>query len=233
MIKNLWLILPVYNEEQSISYVVREWFEKINNLKINYTICIINDGSKDNTLSIINHLANELDNIVIMDKENSGHGQTCVYGYKYALQQGADWIFQIDSDGQCDVRFFETFIENTGNYDINIFGNRTSRDDGFNRVLISKFVQIFTLVSTRYWIKDGNVPYRMMSAKELEKVIHKIPTDFHLANILLSVLLKKESNILWLPIHFKKRYAGNPSVKSFSFVKHGLKLFKQLKNAVN
>lgn len=233
MTDNLWLILPVYNEELSISYVVREWSQKINSLKIKHTICIINDGSKDNTLSILNHLANELENIVIIDKENSGHGQTCVFGYKYAIENGADWIFQIDSDGQCDTRFFEAFIEKTNNIHKNIFGNRTSRDDGFNRVLISKFVQLFTLVSTGFWIKDGNVPYRMMSARELEKVVHKIPSDFHLANILVSVLLKKESEIIWIPIHFNKRYAGNPSVKSFSFIKHGLKLFRQLKYAVN
>ena len=96
-----------------------------------------------------------------------------------------------------------------------------------------KFVQLFTLVSTGFWIKDGNVPYRMMSARELEKVVHKIPSDFHLANILVTVLLKKESEIIWIPIHFNKRHAGNPSVKSFSFIKHGLKLFRQLKNAVN
>jgi dolichol-phosphate mannosyltransferase len=233
MTDNLWLILPVYNEELSISYVVREWSQKIKSLKIKHTICIINDGSKDNTLSILNHLANELENIVIIDKENSGHGQTCVFGYKYAIENGADWIFQIDSDGQCDIRFFEAFIEKTNNVHKNIFGNRTSRDDGFNRVLISKFVQLFTLVSTGFWIKDGNVPYRMMSARELEKIVHKIPSDFHLANILVSVLLKKESEIIWIPIHFNKRYAGNPSVKSFSFIKHGLKLFRQLKNAVN
>jgi dolichol-phosphate mannosyltransferase len=233
MISNLWVIIPVYNEEESIKHVIKEWNEELNKHNINYTLCLINDGSKDNTLEILKELQNQYKHIHIIDKLNSGHGQTCIFGYKYAIERNADWIFQIDSDGQCDISYFKTFIDKAQNNKTNLFGNRKSRDDGYKRVIISNFVQIFTFISTGYWIKDGNVPYRLMSSSELTKILNKIPDDFHLANILVTVLLKKESEIVWIPIHFKKRFAGNPSVKSFSFVKHGVKLFKQLKKAVS
>jgi dolichol-phosphate mannosyltransferase len=233
MINNLWVILPVYNEEQSITHVINEWDAELKKSNVNYTICAINDGSKDNTLEILDEIHKTNKNLKIINKENTGHGQTCIYGYKYAIKEGADWILQLDSDGQCDVSFLNKFINKVTNESENLFGNRKSRDDGFNRVIISKFVSLFIFLSTGFWIKDGNVPYRLMSSKELSKIINKIPLDFHLANILVSVLLKKESKIIWIPIHFNKRFAGNPSVKSFSFIKHGVKLFKQLNQSIN
>ena len=43
----------------------------------------------------------------ILDRENRGHGQSCLQGYRIARERGVPWVFQIDSDGQCDPRFFE------------------------------------------------------------------------------------------------------------------------------
>jgi hypothetical protein len=67
----------------------------------------------------------------------------------------------------------------------------------------------------------------------MKGIAYQIPTDFHLANIYVSVLANKMEKIKWVPIHFRDRSGGSPSVKTFSFVKHGFKLFRQLKEAVN
>ena len=224
--------MPVYNEEQCIEIVVKEWIYELNRLKLNYKLCILNDGSKDNTLQKLYVLKENHEQIIIVDKENSGHGQSCILGYKIAIENGADWVFQIDSDGQCDTQYFESFINNKENLDCSLFGNRKTRDDGFKRLIISKFVTFFVMIATGVYVKDANVPYRLMPSEELNKIINKIPIDFYLANILISVLLQKEKNIKWQPIHFKNRIAGTPSVKTFSFVKHGFKLYKQLRKAV-
>jgi dolichol-phosphate mannosyltransferase len=230
MRNKLWVVMPVYNEEKCIEYVLSEWIDKLESLKIEYNFCVINDGSKDQTLSKLKSFKTDFPKIHIIDKENTGHGQSCITGYKYAIEQGAEWIFQIDSDGQCDTNYFDSFFynENTSS----IFGYRKTRDDGIKRLIISKFVTLFVFFATKTYVKDSNVPYRMMSAKELNKIINKVPTDFYLANILIAVLLKRESKINWVTIHFKNRIAGTPSVKAFSFVKHGVKLFKQLKNSI-
>ena len=65
----------------------------------------------------------------------------------------------------------------------------------------------------------------------MEKITGKVPPTFHLANILVSVLAKKEAGIKWINIHFRDRVGGTPSVKTISFVKHGFTLFRQLKEA--
>lgn len=230
-IKNLWVIMPVYNEEEAIELVVTEWISALENLKLNYVFCLLNDGSKDDTILKINELANKYSRLKIVNKSNSGHGQTCVLGYQMAIEQGADWVFQIDSDGQCDPQYFEKFVPLTDQFQ-SIYGVRKTRDDGLQRTIVSYFVTIFTFVATGKWVRDPNVPYRLMHVDVLKKFAYLVPKDFHLANIFVSVCCAKISGIRWVNIHFRDRMGGMASVKTFSFVKHGFKLFKQLRNAM-
>ncbi|RYD51751.1 MAG: glycosyltransferase family 2 protein [Sphingobacteriales bacterium] len=229
-IKNLWVIMPVYNEEEALPLVLEEWRLALDGLALPYTLCVLNDGSKDQTGTILNAYAARYPQVLAIDKPNSGHGQTCVFGYKLALEKGADWVFQIDSDGQCDPQFFPKALALSATKKA-VFGYRKTRDDGFKRVFISKFVRLFTLAATSEWVRDPNVPYRLMHRDVLMPILSAIPNDFHLANIWVSVLVNKQSRIAWIPIHFRDRSGGSPSVKTFSFVKHGFKLFRQLRAA--
>jgi dolichol-phosphate mannosyltransferase len=231
-INHLWVVMPVYNEEEAVASVIEEWQKALALSGVTYTFCILNDGSKDGTLTILERYAQQYPNIKIVNKVNSGHGQTCVKGYQMGLENGADWIFQIDSDGQCDPHYFSQFLTATTTNHRAIYGQRVTRDDGLKRIVISKFVLIFTLVATGQWINDGNVPYRLIHADLMRNIAYQVPSDFHLANILVSVLSNKQEKIKWIPIHFRDRSGGSPSVKTFSFVKHGFKLFKQLSNAI-
>lgn len=227
---NLWVIMPVYNEEEAIAAVINEWKNVLVKCDFNYTLCILNDGSKDKTLSILQEAQKTFPQIKIVNKLNSGHGQTCVYGYKLAIENGAEWILQIDSDGQCDAKYFDDFIKQALNSKA-VYGLRKQRDDGMQRVIVSKFVVLFVFASTGFWVKDSNVPYRLIHSSVLKKIVDKVPSDFHLANILVAVLTKKFTPIKWVNIHFRDRQGGAASVKTFSFVKHGVKLFRQLKSA--
>ena len=228
---NIWIVMPVYNEEEAVPEVIREWSEQLQQSAVNYTFCALNDGSKDSTLAQLQKCQSLYPNIKIIDKENTGHGQSCITGYEAALQNGAEWIFQIDSDGQCDPKFFPQLLEQIPEHKA-VFGFRKKRDDGFQRFLISRVVSLFTFGATGVWVKDANVPYRLIHKDIMAKAISLIPKDFHLANIFLSVLVRKQTPIKWVNIHFRDRAGGSPSVKTFSFFKHGTKLFKQLKRAV-
>lgn len=227
----VWIIMPVYNEEEAVPGVIKEWSEMLATTGVDYTFLMLNDGSKDATLQKLNESKNIYPNIQIVDKANSGHGQSCITGYEMAVAQGAEWIFQIDSDGQCDPRFFKDMLAQTGSSKA-IFGYRSTRDDGFQRFLISRVVSMFTYVATHVWVKDANVPYRMIHKEVMQKILSKVPRDFHLANIFVSVLVQKNTPIKWVDIHFRDRAGGSPSVKTFSFAKHGMKLYRQLKAAV-
>lgn len=220
--------MPVYNEEEAIGKVIDEWLHELKESGVNFTLCILNDGSKDSTLKIIQDYAAKYSQIKVVDKPNTGHGQTCVYGYKLALDNSADWILQIDSDGQCDPVFLRHFLAASNKYKA-IYGFRKNREDGFSRYMISRVVSLFTFAATGIWIKDANVPYRLINVDIMQKALPFIHKDFYLANIYLSVLVRKQIKIQWVNITFRQRSGGVPSIKLFSFARHGLTLFKQLK----
>ena len=228
-IKNLWVIMPVYNEEEALPKVLDEWIPEFRkHFDTNYTICLLNDGSKDNTQAIIDQYAEKYPEVRSVDKANSGHGQSCIYGYQMAIKENAEWIFQIDSDGQCVPEYFAELI-NVSSPDKVSYGYRKTRADGFQRFIVSRFVTLFVYGSTGVWVKDANVPYRLMPVKTISPIVDKIPTDFHLCNILVSSYQEKNFGINWVNIHFRDRLGGSASVKTVSFIKHGFHLFKQLR----
>ena len=87
---------------------------------------MIDDGSKDNTLSILEDLSRKYKLLHVIAKENGGHGSAVLAGYRYAIEHGADYIFQTDSDGQTLACEFESFWELRNDYDA-VIGTRPSR----------------------------------------------------------------------------------------------------------
>jgi len=229
MTGKLWVVMPAYNEEASVSHVVKEWLPALRRSYPNFVFLALNDGSKDSTQAILNSIAAREQELRVVDKPNSGHGQTCVLGYRMALKERAEWILQIDSDAQCDPVYLDRFFAQAAKETI-VYGFRKSRDDGWKRLFISRFVTVFTFAATGIWVKDCNVPYRLMHKSCLENIVDLVPSDFHLANVLVAVLQQKYFEISWVPIHFRNRI-GTASVKSYSFVKHGIQLYRQLRSA--
>ncbi len=225
----LWAVMPVYNEEASVARVLDEWVPCLRAATgAPFRLCALNDGSRDGTLAILKNLQGQYPELMIVDKHNSGHGQTCAAGYKKALQNKAQWVFQLDSDGQCDPAFFKRLWDARDTSPA-VYGYRKKREDGFSRFLISRAVTLVTFFCTGIWVRDANVPYRLMRSDTLAPYINRIPADFRLVNILLAALQKKHHGIAWVDIVFRDRFGGTPSLKAFSFFRHGILLARQLR----
>ena len=151
MTGKLWVVMPAYNEEACLRHVAEEWLQTLKQNYPDFIFLALNDGSKDSTLSILNSIASKEENFRVIDKPNSGHGQTCLEGYRTALKEAAEWILQIDSDGQCDPVYFERFLNKASEEKI-IYGYRKSRDDGWRRFWISRFVTLAAFVATGVWV---------------------------------------------------------------------------------
>src|SRR5947209_6517435 len=100
---SLAVVMPIYNEASNIGVVLDDWFICLKSVCPSFVLFAINDGSKDDTAQILELLRVKLGpRLRVVNKRNTGHGLTCREGYELALAEGAEWIFQIDSDGQCD-----------------------------------------------------------------------------------------------------------------------------------
>ena len=108
----LLVIIPVFNEQNSIKKVFDEWNSEIKKFKIDYKILIINDGSTDNTQTVLKKI--KAKNIIIINNKNLGHGRSCIFGYLYSIKKNFTYVLQIDGDGQCDPKYFKNLLKGIG-----------------------------------------------------------------------------------------------------------------------
>lgn len=228
---SLYIIIPAYNEMENIENVINEWYEVIEKHQTQDNksrLVIINDGSKDDTLKIAQKVAEGKEYCIVLNKENSGHASTCMFGYRYAIEQGADYIFQTDSDGQTRADEFDDFWQTRK--DNVVMGFRKSRGDGFSRLFISRTLRFVNILFFHVYVKDSNVPYRLMSNSALKKAIEIIPNDYNLGNVILTVAFEKLGyKIKWLPITFAPRAGGVSMYNVSKFIKIGINAIKEFR----
>ena len=98
--KSLFIVIPAYNEQDNIGTVIREWYPVVEAHAVDgrSRLVIVDDGSRDNTCDIIRRCAASRPLLLSLTKENGGHGAAVLFAYHHALEMGADYIFQTDSD---------------------------------------------------------------------------------------------------------------------------------------
>jgi glycosyltransferase involved in cell wall biosynthesis len=211
----VYFVLPAYNEEANIEDVIRQWHpvcEKINADGHDARLIIANDGSKDNTFAIMKQLHSKYPFFTPLDKPNSGHGATVLYLYRYAIENGAKYIFQTDSDGQTLPEEFWPMWENREKYDFQI-GTRGGRQDGASRVFVTKTLRLVVWLMFHVWVKDANTPFRLLNVEKLKPILGIIPQDYNLANVAVSAIaVRWHYNIGWYPITFRPRQGGVNSI---------------------
>lgn len=233
--EKLYIVIPAYNEEETIETVAREWHEIVLQIGRESKLVIIDDGSKDSTYKKLCELKEELSQLIPLTKDNGGHGDTVLFGYNYALKEGANFIFQTDSDGQTLPEEFEGFWELRREKDV-LIGYRNNREDGFSRVFVTKTLKVILRLIFGIWITDANTPFRLMNSQILDKYLPRVPKHFNLPNILLTVFfIKNKEKLEFVPITFRARQGGVNSINLRKITLIGLqaiKDFRQLKKYV-
>jgi dolichol-phosphate mannosyltransferase len=112
---NLLLLIPCFNEEENIKHILEQLRYVKHNLhkksELKLEILIINDGSTDRTMQILDKNNQDSFFTIINFKENKGYGYTLIYGFKYAKKKNFSWVISFDMDGQHEPKCFYKFIE--------------------------------------------------------------------------------------------------------------------------
>ena len=221
----LAVVIPVYNEQDCIVAVLEEWRAALAALRINFLLLVIDDGSKDQTS--VRLAALNWPELKVHRHTNRGHGQSCLVGYQIARDAGAEFVFQIDSDGQCDPASFARLWSRREEAPA-IYGRRYERDDGTARKIISLVLRCLLKLSWHTRLNDANVPYRLYRSETAARGAARVPPSFDLANIGLALLLEPEG-FVEEPIHFRDRLGGHPSVRWLGFARKAKRLIRDLK----
>ena len=128
--KNLALVIPVYNEEKTIQKVLEDWSIILDHSE--FDIIIIDDGSTDRTQNILIDLKKKIQNLILISKKNEGHGPAVISGYEYAIKNDYDVIYETDDDNLI-YDDFDDILNNSNNI------NSIIKDKNNNWINIFKY----------------------------------------------------------------------------------------------
>lgn len=211
------ILLPAYNEEEVIEKSLNTLQDNIN-IKKNYEILVINDGSTDKTLEILNQLSKKIKNLrVITHERNKGLGAAISTGIQNAK---GEIIIELDADMTHPLNVLPLMIEKIEEgYDVCI-GSRYIKNGGMKnvplwRVILSRIAN--KVMSIMYFtsITDLTSGYRAYKTEKIKKI--KIEQNGFPIQLEISVkMVKNKANITEVPILLVNRYIGS---SKFNFIK--------------
>ncbi len=186
MSKTLYIVVPCYNEQEVLPETSKRLLEKMGQLVLenkianNSRIMFVNDGSKDQTWSIIKQLCDE--NIVYAGvnlSRNRGHQNALLAGMATAVKY-ADMIVTMDADLQDDINAVDRMIEACYAGNDVVYGVRSSRknDTCFKRGTAHLFYKLMSFLGAD--IVYDHADYRLLSRRAAENLL-----DFDEVNLFL------------------------------------------------
>lgn len=231
----LYVVMPAYNEEENIEEVVSSWYPVLEGKSPESRLVVADAGSKDKTHEILLRMKETMPQIDIISDTGTFHGPKVIALYNYAIANGADYIFQTDSDGQTLPEEFGAFWDMRTAYK-GIFGHRKVRGDGKSRAFVEKVVCFLLKLYFHVKVPDANAPFRLMNAQTVAKYIGRLDKDYNLPNIMMTTYFAYyKEDMIFKEVTFRPRQGGTNSINIKKIIKIGwkaLKDFHDLKKAM-
>ena len=161
------LVLPAHNEEPNIRTVVEEAKEVLPTAFTDYEVIVVNDGSKDRTLEIIQEMASEDHHVrVVNHPVNRGYGAALTSGFNAAA---GDYIMFMDSDRQFDINDVHRLTPFVEEYDI-VAGYRIKRNDPAHRLLNAKLFGTAVKLLFDIQVRDIDCAFKIFHAEVLRGI---------------------------------------------------------------
>lgn len=213
------IIIPAYNEEKNILKVCNGITEYNKANKDNYDIIVINDGSTDNTETVLNE--NNIPHIKLI--RNLGIGGAVQTGYKYAQENNYDIAIQYDGDGQHNIEYVKNIIKPIEESKANmVIGSRfvekidTFKSSRARRIGI-KIISFCIKLVTGQKIYDTTSGMRAVDKKIIAKFSEDYPTEYP-EPISTVKVLKEGYNVLEKPVKMNERQEGVSSIRAWKNV---------------
>lgn len=206
------IITPVYNEKDNLRIFIPKIEEVLWKTSKNFEIVIVDDNSPDGSGKVAQELANEFNNIKVLQRQKKmGLGTAYKEGYK--LTEGR-LIVSIDSDLSHDPEILPSMIEETDNADI-VIGSRFVKGGGIEgrsiwRDMFSTFANYFIRTITGRNIRDWTSGLRIYRREVWETSMPKVECmkwDFQFESLYKALF--DEFKVKEIPITFHERLEGH------------------------
>jgi len=195
------ILLPAYNEEQSIA----ETIQAIKELYPALHILVVDDGSSDNTLRV----AMDTGVDVWPHPYNIGNGAAIKSGLRCI---NTEWVLMMDADGQHSPEDIARLIEHKDNYDM-VVGARTKKSKtSMHRDFANWFYNKLASYVTKFKIKDLTSGFRLVRTSTVRQFIYLLPNTFSYPTTLTMAYLRSGYSVKYVPIETKIR-VGKSKIK--------------------
>lgn len=195
------IIVPVYNEEDNLARVEKELLDYTKIATKPTKILFVNDGSKDNSQSLIEAICNRNEAFYyILFKENRGLSAAIKAGFDYA---DTELVGYIDSDLQTAPSDFNLLLEHIKDNDL-VTGVRANRKDSFVKNMSSKIANGIRRAFTKDGMDDTGCPLKVIKTDYAKR----IPMFKGLHRFLPAMILLQNGKIKQVPVQHFPRIAG-------------------------
>ena len=219
------VIIPTYNEKENIENIIRYVFS----LEKEFHILIVEDNSPDGTADIVKRLIEEFPERLFIEQRKGklGLGTAYIHGFKWALQRGYDFIFEMDADFSHPPKDLLRLYEACSKGADMAVGSRYV--DGkisvvnwpIGRVIMSYYASWYVRLITGMRIGDATAGFACYKRQVLEQIkLDKIRFVGYAFQIEMKyTVFKKRFKIVEVPIIFTDRVFGES--------KMSMKIFKE------
>ena len=217
---NIKILIPVYNDWQSISKLLDNIDLNLVNLEHEISVIVVNDASSHDRVDEDKVLENIKSIKILNMKANQGHARCIATGLKYIYEkENFDYVIPMDGDGEDrpeEIKEFIKQIENSNNKPI--VGKRVKRSEDLFFKICYEFHKLFTLAFTGKSIKFGN--FTCLPKTTVEKMINEKATW----NSFSGSLTKIEKDFIEIPSIRGDRYFGPSKMSFYNLIKHSLSI---------
>jgi glycosyltransferase involved in cell wall biosynthesis len=199
----LTILLPAFNEEQSIGNTIRE----IKELYPDCEILVVDDGSTDLTKEeAVKAGAN-----VWKHPHNIGNGAAIKTGLRYA---SGEWVLMMDADGQHKPADIARLLEHKDDYDMVVGARSKGSKTSWHRDLANFIYNWLSSYVTKFKVEDLTSGFRLVKNDRISKFIYLMPNTFSYPSTITMAYLRSGMSIKYIPIQTLARQ-GKSKIKLF------------------
>lgn len=210
--KKALIIIPTFNEAENIVNIINE-LVAINYDGVVIEILVVDDNSSDGTAMLVKNL--NYKRVHIIERPSKlGLGTAYIRGFKFAIENNYDYVFEMDADFSHDPKAISAFLDKLKEYDL-VIGSRYIQGIAvvnwpLSRLMISMGASYYSRMITFLPVKDvtaGFMSYRVESLKQID--LDKVKSNGYSFQIEMKFRMwKKGFKLIEIPILFVDRRAG-------------------------
>jgi dolichol-phosphate mannosyltransferase len=207
------VIIPTYNEAENVGELIPAVLGQPARAEIH--VLVVDDGSPDGTGDLVEALARSQDRVYLLRRSGKlGLGTAYVAGFRFALERGFDFVFEMDADFSHDPAALPSFLDAIENGDV-VLGSRyltgvTVVNWPLRRLILSYGANAYTRWVTGMPFRDATGGFKCFRRRAIEALdLDRIRTNGYAFQIETSfVLWRKGFRVTEIPIIFMDRRVG-------------------------